>query len=149
MVGRSLTGAVRFYVDADCLGLAKAMAGLRSDVTYPGDPGGDIRGRSRPACPVTRTDTPDEVWIPEVARRGWAILTRDRRIQTRVSETAALLASNARMFAITSPEQLLVWEQLEVVMCNWRRIEEQLGAPGPWVMSLTRTSMRSIDLTGG
>lgn len=147
MVGRSLTGRVRFYVDADSLGLAKAMAGLRNDVTYPGDPGDQTRGRSRPACPITRTDTPDDVWIPEVARRGWVILTRDRKIQSRVSETAAVVASNARMFAITSPEQLSVWEQLEVVMCNWRRIEGRLAQPGPWIMALTRTSMRPVLLS--
>jgi hypothetical protein len=30
---------VRFYFDADVLGLAKTVA-LRSDVTYPGDTGG-------------------------------------------------------------------------------------------------------------
>ena len=45
---------VRFYVDADLLGLAKILAGARSDVTYPGDPGGVCRDRStRPPCPVT------------------------------------------------------------------------------------------------
>lgn len=30
---------VRFYVDADLLGLGHALAALRNDVTYPGDPG--------------------------------------------------------------------------------------------------------------
>jgi hypothetical protein len=30
---------VRFYFDADVLGLAKVMVMLRSDMTYPGDPG--------------------------------------------------------------------------------------------------------------
>ena len=29
---------VRIYVDADVPGLGKILAGLRSDVTYPGDP---------------------------------------------------------------------------------------------------------------
>jgi hypothetical protein len=31
---------VRYYVDADVLGLAKILTQVRSDVTYPGDPGG-------------------------------------------------------------------------------------------------------------
>jgi hypothetical protein len=31
---------VRFYVDADVLGLAKVLAAIRPDVTDPGDPGG-------------------------------------------------------------------------------------------------------------
>jgi hypothetical protein len=30
---------VRFYVDADILGLGKLLGSLRNDVTYPGDPG--------------------------------------------------------------------------------------------------------------
>lgn len=46
--------AVRFYVDADMLGLAKILAQVRVDVTYPGDPGGKVKGgRVRPQCPVT------------------------------------------------------------------------------------------------
>jgi hypothetical protein len=40
---------VQFYVDADVLGLAKILAQIRSDVTYPGDPGGRVKGgRVRP-----------------------------------------------------------------------------------------------------
>jgi hypothetical protein len=33
---------VRFYVDADILGLGKILGSLRNDVTYPGDPGAVI-----------------------------------------------------------------------------------------------------------
>jgi hypothetical protein len=29
---------VRIYADADVLGLGKILAGLRNDITYPGDP---------------------------------------------------------------------------------------------------------------
>jgi hypothetical protein len=56
---------VRFYIDADVLGLAKILVTIRSDVTYPGDPGGVVHRRQRPACPITTADTPDEIWIPE------------------------------------------------------------------------------------
>jgi hypothetical protein len=31
---------LRFYIDADLLGVAKILATVRSDVTFPGDPGG-------------------------------------------------------------------------------------------------------------
>jgi hypothetical protein len=37
---------VRYYFDADILGLAKVVAGLRHDVTYPGD-----RKGTRPGLP--------------------------------------------------------------------------------------------------
>lgn len=45
---------VRFYVDADVLGLAKVLVQLRNDVTYPGDPGGILHKRKRPAPSSTQ-----------------------------------------------------------------------------------------------
>jgi hypothetical protein len=38
---------VRFYIDADIRGLGIVLAGLRYDVTYPGDPGALIHKRQR------------------------------------------------------------------------------------------------------
>jgi hypothetical protein len=38
---------VRFYFDADVLGVAKVLAQLRPDITYPGDPGAIIHRRQR------------------------------------------------------------------------------------------------------
>jgi hypothetical protein len=43
---------VRFYFDADLLGLAKVLARRRPGVTYPGDPGAVINKRQRSPCPV-------------------------------------------------------------------------------------------------
>lgn len=71
---------VRFYFDADVLGLAKVLVQVRADVTYPGDPGGTLHRRTRPACPITTTAVKDDVWIPQVASLGWLIITRDSRI---------------------------------------------------------------------
>ena len=65
---------VRYYVDADTLGLAKVMASLRWDVTYPGDPGGTVKRHSRPSCPITSADVDDDEWIPIVAANDWAII---------------------------------------------------------------------------
>ena len=72
---------VRFYFDADVLGLAKVIAALRPDATYPGDPGAVIHKRLRPPCRIEKPATPDHVWIPVVAQEGWVIITRDSRIQ--------------------------------------------------------------------
>jgi hypothetical protein len=58
---------VRFYVDADILGLGKILGGLRNDVTYPGDPGAVIYRRHRELCPIASPDVLDTDWIPEVA----------------------------------------------------------------------------------
>ena len=55
---------VRFYCDADVLGLARMVCDLRSDCTFPGDPGKTIKRRTRPACPVTSPAPKDPVWLP-------------------------------------------------------------------------------------
>src|ERR1700729_931407 len=52
---------VRIYIDADMLGLGKILAGLRNDVTYPGDPGAVIHKRQRAPCPITSPDVLDTV----------------------------------------------------------------------------------------
>ncbi|MGZ3383184.1 MAG: PIN-like domain-containing protein, partial [Isosphaeraceae bacterium] len=86
---------VRFYVDADVLGLAKVLVQVRNDVTYPGDPGGALHRRVRPSCPISDTAARDEAWIPEVTRHGWLIITRDRNIATNPAEIAAVRDSGA------------------------------------------------------
>jgi hypothetical protein len=43
---------VRFYLDADVLGLAYVVAALRNDATYPGDPGAIIKMARAPSLPV-------------------------------------------------------------------------------------------------
>ena len=136
--------AVRYSVDADTLGLAKVMAALRWDVTYPGDPGGTVKRHARGPCPVTAADVDDDVWIPTVTGEGWAIISRDTKIARRPAEIAAIRSANAKMFAITSTEKLDVWRQLEVLLCNWRRVEEAFPNPGPYIFRLTRTGMSRL-----
>jgi hypothetical protein len=137
---------VRFYFDADVLGLAKALAALRPDITYPGDPGGIVHKRERPACPITRPATLDRDWIPEVARHGWLIVTRDSHIQDRRAELAAVRDHGARMVALAGKEATSTWLQLEVLMTQWRRIEALLDEPGPFIYTATRTSMKAVPL---
>jgi hypothetical protein len=89
---------VRFYFDADVLGLAKTVVTLRSDVTYPGDPGGVVHSRERPACPITSPATPDSTWIAEVGGRGWLTITRDRHIRDHRREIEAVRDHDAITF---------------------------------------------------
>jgi hypothetical protein len=72
---------VRYYIDADLLGLAKVICRIRPDITYPGDPGDTIHKSHRPACPITDTAAPDTDWVPIVAAQGWLIITRDHNIR--------------------------------------------------------------------
>jgi PIN like domain len=46
-------------------------------------------------------DAPDEVWLPEVGRRGWAVLTKDERIRYRDAETTAAITARVALFIFT------------------------------------------------
>lgn len=142
----SRPATVRFYVDADMLGLGKLLGGLRIDVTYPGDPGAIKFKRDRPACPITDAATPDDVWIPTTARHGWLVITRDSAIQSRRSEINAVRDSGARLVALAGKDARGTWEQLEIVMCQWRAMEALLKRSGPFVYTATRTSLAQVQI---
>jgi hypothetical protein len=136
---------VRFYVDADILGLGHVLAALRSDVTYPGDPGTVIHKRERPPCVIADPhNLNDEVWIPTVAQQGWLIITRDSHIKDHHAEIAAVRANHARMVALSGDDARTTWDQLEIVMTQWRRIEGLLELPGPLIYTATRTTLRKV-----
>lgn len=137
----------RWYVDADTLGLARILVQVRRDVAFPGDDGRrSRRGWQLPPCVIQDTATSDEVWIPTVTEAGLAIVTRDRHIGAKTTEKDAVVASQARMFAITSNETLDNWGLLEVVVSQWRRLKAAAEEPGPYIYSVTRTSLHKIDL---
>lgn len=134
--------AIRFYVDADLLGLAKLLVSVRTDVTYPGDPGGvGIDGATRPSCTIA-PGTKDPVWIPQVAALGWIVITRDRYHAHRPAELGAVVSAKARHVRLDPSAALNRWGQLEIVVSQWRRIEALEALPGPWVHVVTRTTMR-------
>jgi hypothetical protein len=130
--------AVRFYVDADLLGLARILADARSDVTYPGDPGGVCRdGSQRPPCPITSPQTDDEVWLPTVCTLGWLIITKDRKIKSRPAEVNAVREHGGRMVALRGAKAKTLWGQLELVVPAWHRLEDLTTEPGPFIHRLT------------
>lgn len=133
---------VRYYVDADLLGLAKILVQVRVDVTFPGDPGGILHKRQRPPCPIADPEVKDPVWILHLAGEGWVIITRDSAIQGHSREVAAVHDNGARMIALAGTAARTKFEQLEVVMTNWRRIEQCVAEPGPFIYVATRTTFR-------
>jgi len=46
-------------------------------------------------------DAPDSTWLASVGRQGWLVLTKDKRIQHRVIEQAAVAAASVRLFALS------------------------------------------------
>ncbi len=142
---------IKFYVDADVLGLAKFLMLVRTDVTYPGDPGGLQRdGRRRAPCPITDPGASDESWIPATSRQGWLIITRDRRIQDHPAEITAVRDSAARMINLSGMDARTTFDQLEALFCNWRDILRKLNESGPFIYSVTRTGgLKAIPLETG
>ena len=137
---------VRFFFDEDILGLAKVLAPLRPDLTYPGDPGGQVHRQLRPPCPIAR-GAKDPAWIPLVAGRRWLIVTRDAAMQSHPAHLAAIRSSGARMVVLAGAEATGTWQQLEITMSRWRDLEALVNEPGPFVRSLTRTGpLRPIRL---
>jgi len=143
---RVKAAAVIYYIDADMLGLASVLGRLRDDVTYPGDPGAVIHKRERPACPVKSPDVEDVDWIPLVASNGWVILTRDRRIQDHRREIQMVREHGARMVALSGRDARSTFDQLEIVLCQWRAIERLRPQAGPYVYTATRTSLHPVPL---
>lgn len=138
--------SVRYYFDADVLGLGKVVAGLRPDATYPGDPGDVIHRTQRAPCAITSADFDDVVWIPRVAADGMIAISRDARISRRVAEVETVLEHRARLVVLSSADARTVWGQLEVVMCQWRRIERLADLPGPFIYRASRTALSPAPL---
>ncbi len=134
---------IRFYVDADIIGLGKLLVQVRSDVTFAGDPGGPgIDRKVRPPSPISPGDL-DADWIPKAASLGWVVITRDRHMRSRPAERERIVNSGARHVRLDpSKKQLTKWDQLELLMIRWRSIEAIAQTAGPWVYAATRTRLR-------
>lgn len=137
---------VRFYIDADIRGLGIVLGDLRSDVTFPGDQGAPIHKRQRLPCPISSPDVLDTDWIPEVARRGWLIITRDSKIMENRNEVQAVRENEAKMVALNQQDARTKWGQLEVFMTQWRAIDALTSEPGPFIWRASRTAMTKIPL---
>ena len=83
-------------------------------------------------------DTPDTEWIAAVAKRGWIILTRDRRIRYRANEAAAVRTGRLHLFALTSGN-VSAAETATIVVKAWPAIQRPVATtPPPKMWSISR-----------
>lgn len=47
-------------------------------------------------------DAKDQEWLTQVGRKGWVVLTKDKKIKYRALELAAVLAVKARVFTLSA-----------------------------------------------
>ena len=90
-------------------------------------------------------DERDEVWLPDVAQRGWIILTRDKRIRRRPIEKQALIASGAKAFVLTATD-LTGQEMADILVKQINRIERIARKTGPLVAAISRTTVTMLKL---
>jgi hypothetical protein len=128
--------SIRYYFDADILGVAKLFVQVRSDVTYPGDPGDGIR----PPCLISPA-TKDDEWIPTVATNDWITITRDKHIMSRPTELAAVKSNRAKVVCLDARHELTKWLELEIIVIQWRRIEDLSAIAGPWIYRASRSKL--------
>ena len=91
-------------------------------------------------------DECDEIWLPEVAQRGWLVLTRDKHIRYRPIEKQALMASGARTFVLVS-SNLRGQEMANLLVKQLNKIEQiARNTRPPFVAAISRTGVRVLDL---
>ena len=73
-------------------------------------------------------------------------MTRDSKIQRRHAEIHAVSEHNARMVALVSEDAKTVWDQLEVFMIQWRRIETLTEQTGPFIYRASRSRLSPVSL---
>lgn len=89
-------------------------------------------------------DARDEDWIPDVASRGWVILTKDKNIRRNWGEREALIASHARIFTLPSGNMRGV-EMAELLVAQLAVIEATaLGLEPPFVAVVGRDGIEIV-----
>jgi hypothetical protein len=61
-------------------------------------------------------DAPDVYWLPEVGKKGWIVLTKDKNIGKNLMERFAVTRANIRLFTFAS--QSLSGEDMATILLN-------------------------------
>ena len=93
-------------------------------------------------------DTPDTDIIPNVARNGWVMLTRDKKIRRRPAEVAAIRMARAKCVVLAQRSALNAWGLLHRVVCSWEDIETIVDrSSGPFILNVYKDGrLRKVDL---
>jgi len=92
-------------------------------------------------------DAPDDVWIPEVGRRHWIILTKDRHIRSNRIEIEALMAAGTPSFTLMSADTTGPQNALSIVAALPVMLRFISKSPAPFVAGITRAGSVNMLLT--
>lgn len=82
-------------------------------------------------------DTPDEVWLREIGKKGWVAVTHDGRIRYKPNEKNAVVANNVALLVIVGTRHFRNWPHR-----SWRRNRKSAPSLLP---TRRRTSPRYTD----
>jgi hypothetical protein len=68
-------------------------------------------------------DTPDEAWIPEVGRRGWVVVSRDKKIRTRLRQRALVKEHGLGCFILQQKQDPTRWQYLKLLAATLDEME--------------------------
>jgi predicted nuclease of predicted toxin-antitoxin system len=89
-------------------------------------------------------DAPDHTWLKAVGRRGWIVLTKDRRIRYRTIELEAIAAAGVKAFVLTAGD-LTGSEQAEAFIQALPRIKSFVRRQSPpFIASVTKAGGVSL-----
>jgi hypothetical protein len=83
-------------------------------------------------------DARDIVWIPEVARRGWVLITKDKNIRRNPLEREAYRAAKLRGFVATGKDMRATELGELLVRCLPGMVRRTAGRPGPFLFAISR-----------
>lgn len=115
---------VRFYVDENLAGLGLTLRKVR--------PHRDVVVGSHPPIEhLVPKDDPD--WIPDVAGRGWVVITNDKHIRTRPFEGDRARDVGLRCAHLDPPgvKNPRVWDFLRLLLRHWDDVEGMCSRSGP------------------
>jgi predicted nuclease of predicted toxin-antitoxin system len=88
-------------------------------------------------------DAPDNLWLSDVSRRGWVVLTKDKRIRYRASELAAVSATRARVFTLTAGS-IQAREMADIFILAMPKVQAFVvrNSP-PYIVTISRSGVLS------
>ena len=106
--------------------------------------GADIQRHSA----LFAVDAPDTERLPEVGRRGWVVLSKDKHIRRNELERQAFLGANVRAIILTAGE-LTGREMAALFVKHLRKMSNMaVSEPAPFVASVTGSEVRIMDRGG-
>ena len=114
---------VRFYVDENLAGLGLTLRKVRPFRDL-------VVGSHPPIQHLVPKDDPD--WIPDVAGRGWVVITNDKHIRTRPFEAPRAIEVGLRCVHLDPPgaKNPRVWDFLRLVLRHWDHVEALCSRTG-------------------